>query len=106
MKPKSLYNIAKDEWFMNNPQFQQPQSEPPTQPPDRWAQFAYYFVIYIVLVGIVLIIYPRASKYTLPITSLIFPINESGSLMKNILVLSGMYWAGIFFSTFMLKKKS
>jgi hypothetical protein len=52
----------------------------------------FYGIIYLVLLLLVVVGYPLAQQYAKPLARFIFPINENNSWVKNILVMSAMYW--------------
>ena len=69
------------------------QTTVPTSANNVWALVGYFFVIYLIFLAVVVVGYPLAQKFALPITSLIVPTNENNSMMKNVLVTTGMYWS-------------
>ncbi len=70
-----------------------------------WGRLAYFAVFYLIFLVIVVIGYPLGQQYAKPIAALIFPINENNSLMKNVIVMSGMYWGMIGVYLFLMKNK-
>lgn len=69
-----------------------------------WRFLAYYGVIYLVFVGVILVGYPLAQQYATPVASLIFPIAGGNSLVKNLLVDTLMYWAMVLFYALAIQK--
>ena len=73
--------------------------------PSLLQYLSYFGLIYLVFLVLIVFGYPFAQQYAKPIAALIFPINEDNSLMKNILVMSGMYWGMIGIYLVMMRKK-
>lgn len=73
---------------------------------NRWSDFGYYGLIYGVLLVLIVLGYPWAQQYAKPLAALIFPINEANSLVKNIVVMSAMYWGMIGVYCWMTREKS
>lgn len=69
-----------------------------------WRFLAYYGVVYIGFIIVLVIGYPLAQQYATPIASLIFPIAGGNSLFKNILVDTLMYWGMVLFYTLVIQK--
>jgi hypothetical protein len=69
-----------------------------------WRFLAYYGVIYLVFVGVILVGYPLAQRYATPLASLIFPIAGGNSLLKNLIVDTLMYWGMVLFYTLAIRK--
>lgn len=80
--------------------------QPPPQPPSLWTALAYYGIFYLLMLIVVLVGYPLAQQYALPVAKLIFPINQKNSLLYNLLVMTGMYWGMVGFFMVVNKKKS
>ena len=55
-------------------------------------QFGFYLTIYLLLMLTLGFGYPLAQRYAQPIASLVFPINPDTSLLRNLVVVSVMYW--------------
>jgi hypothetical protein len=70
-----------------------------------WSYLGFCTAFYGVMLVILVVGYPLASTYASPIVSLIFPINASNSLMKSILVMSGMYWVLVAIPLVLMKKQ-
>lgn len=77
-----------------------------SEKPSIWVQLGFYGVFYLVFLIIIVVGYPLAQQYAKPIARFIFPINESNSLMKNIFVMTGMYWGMVGIVTFLNRKKT
>lgn len=73
--------------------------------PSIWKYLAYFGLIYLFFLVLVIFGYPLAQQYAKPIAALIFPINEANSLMKNIWVMTGMYWGMITLYLVIMRKK-
>ncbi|MBX2861285.1 MAG: hypothetical protein KTR14_08615 [Vampirovibrio sp.] len=73
--------------------------------PKLWQAIGFYGFIYLILMIIMVGGYGFAQQYAKPIAALIFPINEGNSLLKNVLVVSAMYWGMCGFFIFRLLKK-
>lgn len=71
---------------------------------DGWRFIGYYGVIYLAILGVTVIAYPLAQEFAKPIASLVFPIAENNSLLKNVLVTTGMYWGSLLFYTIVIQK--
>jgi hypothetical protein len=69
-----------------------------------WRFLAYYGVLYLIFMVIIIVGYPLAQQYATPLASLVFPIAGGNSLLKNILVDTGMYWGMVLFYTFVIQK--
>jgi hypothetical protein len=67
----------------------------PENKPNIWTMLGYYGVIYLFFALITGIGYPLAQQYAKPIAKFIFPINESNSWLKTMVVMSGMYWGTV-----------
>jgi hypothetical protein len=72
---------------------------------DGWRFIGYYGIIYLFVMLVMLIGYPLAQTYAKPIASLIFPIAGNNSLIKNLLVTTGMYWGMVCFYTIVIQKR-
>jgi hypothetical protein len=70
-----------------------------------WNNIGYFGFIYLILLVIIAVGYPLAQEYAKPIAAIIFPINENTSVMKTILVMSGMYWVMVGGYLFISNKK-
>ena len=70
-----------------------------------WAYMGFCGVLYLIFLVVLLVGYPLADTYAKPIAALIFPIAGNNSMMKNVLVMTGMYWAMVIGSWFLTKKK-
>jgi hypothetical protein len=71
---------------------------------DGWRFIGYYGVIYLVILVITVVSYPLAQEFAKPIASLIFPVAEDNSLLKNVLVTTAMYWGALLFYTIVIQK--
>lgn len=69
-----------------------------------WTFLAYYGIIYLFFLILIVVAYGPAQEFAKPIAALIFPIAGGNSLMKNILVDTGMYWGMVLFYTFFIQK--
>lgn len=69
-----------------------------------WRFLAYYGVLYLIFMVIIIVGYPLAQQYATPLASLIFPIAGGNSLFKNIIVDTGMYWGMVLLYTFVIQK--
>jgi hypothetical protein len=71
-----------------------------------WRLFTFYMVFYLIFVILVIVGYPLAQQYAKPLASLIFPINGNNPMLKNVIVLTGMYWGmiGIYYMIMPPKK--
>jgi hypothetical protein len=69
-----------------------------------WTFLTYYGIIWLIFMLIVGIGYPLAESYAKPIAALIFPIAGSNSVIKNLLVTTGMYWGMVAFYALMIQK--
>lgn len=65
----------------------------------------FYLFFYLIFLIILVVGYPLAEQYARPIAAVIFPINRHNSLMKNIIVLTGMYWGMVLIYLFIMKPK-
>lgn len=72
---------------------------------DIWGQLGYYGLIYLLLIAVTVIGYPLAQTYAKPLVAFIFPISPN-SLPKSVLVITGMYWATVGASLFLMQKPS
>lgn len=85
---------------MSQPHFRAPIGPPPPDPEKSklFSMLGFYGIIYLVLLLLVVVGYPLAQQYAKPLARFIFPINENNSWVKNILVMSAMYWGmvGVF----------
>ena len=70
-----------------------------------WAYLGFCGVFYLIFLVVMVVGYPLADTYAKPIAALIFPIAGNNSLMKNLLVMTVMYWAMVMGSWFLTKKK-
>jgi len=57
-----------------------------------WSFIGYFSFIYLLLMLFILIGYPLAKEFATPWVSMIFPLDPSNSLLKNIIVVTSMYW--------------
>ena len=71
---------------------------------DGYRFLGYYGIIYLIIMIILAVTYPLAQTYATPIASLIFPIADNNSLVKNLVVTTLMYWGGLCFYTFVIQK--
>jgi H+/gluconate symporter-like permease len=71
-----------------------------------WTYLGYFGCIYLIILLFIVIGYPLAQRYALPVASFIFPINEGNSLLKTVLVMSGMYWGMVGFYMLLNRKRS
>lgn len=69
-----------------------------------WTFLAYYGVLWLIFVAIIAIGYPLADTYAKPIAGLIFPIAGHNSLVKNLLVTTGMFWGMVLFYSLCIQK--
>lgn len=69
-----------------------------------WQFLAYYGLIYLIFLVVIVVGYPLAQEYAKPIAALIFPIAGNNSLIKNVLVSSGMFWGMVLFYTIVIQK--
>ncbi len=70
-----------------------------------WSYIGYYGFIYLIIVVILVVGYPLAQQFAKPIAAIVFPINDDNSLMKNLIVMTLMYWIMVGFYTLVMKKK-
>jgi hypothetical protein len=70
-----------------------------------WTYIGYYGAIYVIFMVILVLGYSFAQEYLRPVAAIIFPINEDNSLMKNLIVMTGMYWGIVGFYIFVNRKK-
>jgi hypothetical protein len=84
---------------MSQPHFRAPIGPPPPDPAKQklFSMLGFYGIIYLVLLFLVVVGYPLAQQYAKPLARFIFPINENNSWVKNILVMSAMYWGMVGF---------
>jgi hypothetical protein len=77
-----------------SPQKPEPPSVSPASQtvPNVWGLVGYFLVIYLIFLVVVVVGYPLAQQFALPITSLLVPPNPYNSVLKNVLVTTGMYW--------------
>ena len=71
---------------------------------DGYRFIGYYGVIYIVFMLLMLVSWPITQTYIKPIASLIFPIAQNNSLVKSLLVDTGMFWGMVLFYTLVIQK--
>ena len=69
-----------------------------------WTFLAYYGSLWVIFMLIVGLGYPMAQTYAKPIAALIFPIAGGNSLMKNLLVTTGMYWGMVLFYALVIQR--
>lgn len=69
-----------------------------------WTFVAYYGVLWLIFMAIIVIGFPLANIYAKPIAALVFPIAGHNSLVKNMLVTTGMFWGMVLFYTLFIQK--
>jgi hypothetical protein len=80
----------------------------PTPAPEKdgiFVQIGYYGVFYLAMLVVEIIGYPFSQQYIRPIMSFIFPINLGNSLLKSLLVMTGMYWSMVTFLIVMKRRQ-
>gem|GEM_PF-6677998 len=71
---------------------------------DGYRFIGYYGVIYIAFMILMVITWPLSQTYIKPIASLIFPIAQNNSLVKSLLVDTGMFWGMVLFYTLVIQR--
>lgn len=71
---------------------------------DGWRFLGYYGVIYLFVMVVIVFSYVFLQDFTRPIASLIFPIADDNSLLKNVIVTTLMYWGVLLFFTIFIQK--
>ncbi len=69
-----------------------------------WTFLAYYGIIYLVFMAVILAGYTFGKDFFTPVAALIFPIAGGNSLLKNFLVSTGMYWGMVLFYVLGIQK--
>jgi hypothetical protein len=60
--------------------------------PNLANMLGFLLLFYLLFLGAIVVLYPLAQQYAKPIASVIFPIAPNTSLLKNVIVMSGMDW--------------
>lgn len=74
--------------------------------PNTATQLGFYGVFYLIFLLITVVTYGPAQEYLRPVTNLIFPAYEHNSLLKSVIVLTGMYWGVIGLTMFIQSRAS
>jgi hypothetical protein len=69
-----------------------------------WSFLAYYMIIYLIFLIVIVVGYPLAQEYAKPIAAMVFPIAGGNSLLKNIVVDTLMYWGMVLFYSLVIQK--